>query len=118
MRVGGIDGRLLARRLRAVRIYRHLGTMSETHLATNTAFLSLDDVNGSVLKAEYAVRGELAIRAEEIKKVVKNGHDLRECFGFIFVFLCRSWRTMRLLFRSNGLSVVILEIPNSSARSH
>ncbi|BFZ57563.1 alanine transaminase [Savitreella phatthalungensis] len=50
--------------------------MSRRHLSTSKTSrgkLDKSNINPCVLNAEYAVRGELAIRAEELKKELKKG---------------------------------------------
>ena len=49
--------------------------------------LTLDTINPNVLKAEYAVRGEIAIRAEELREQCTS-EDGRKKLGFDKVISC------------------------------
>jgi hypothetical protein len=41
-------------------------------LSTSATMLTLDDLNPAVHKVQYAVRGELAIKAEEFREALKD----------------------------------------------
>ncbi len=43
--------------------------MADKALAASGAVLTRDSMNKRLIKAQYAVRGELAIRAEELRRV-------------------------------------------------
>jgi hypothetical protein len=43
-------------------------------LSTSATMLTVDDLNPAVLNVQYAVRGELAIKAEEFRDALKDPH--------------------------------------------
>jgi hypothetical protein len=48
-------------------VYHHL-----RRLSTPATMLTVDDLNPAVLNVQYAVRGELAIKAEEFREALKD----------------------------------------------
>ncbi|KAJ3117116.1 hypothetical protein HDU96_007905 [Phlyctochytrium bullatum] len=46
--------------------------MAANHFASTAKAFDISRINGNVLKVEYAVRGELAIRAEELRKQLRQ----------------------------------------------
>lgn len=63
-------------------------------MASYTPVLSKESVNPKVLKAEYAVRGKLVIRAQEHAKAIKDAADKGQPspLPFAHVTLCNIGR--------------------------
>jgi hypothetical protein len=67
---------------------------------------TVDNTSMCVRKAEYAVRGRLAIRAEELRKVSPTYILYIYVFSKIFLTRDRFWRAENhIIFRSMKLSI-------------
>lgn len=55
----------------------HSGTTSNDRTSPYKKALSIDTINPAVREAKYAVRGELALRANELTEQLKKGDDTK-----------------------------------------
>ncbi len=77
----GVKPSLMISRLASRRVHNSLLTKSQTlsfsHTARTMRPLTPDQLNPAILKVQYAVRGELAIKAEELReKLLDDKHGL------------------------------------------
>ncbi len=73
-------GRLISfrpgRRSAALFTPHRLPRVPQTRSLTTMKSLTTADLNPAVLNVQYAVRGELAIKAEDLRSKLEQGHDL------------------------------------------
>ena len=76
LRSTSLSRNLLSRSLSCAPLIRQ--ELSTRHMPV----LSLDSINQAVVRAEYAVRGELAIKAEKLKSQLADDPKAKETLGF------------------------------------
>lgn len=61
---------------------------SSSAIMTQTQPLSIDNINPAVVEAQYAVRGEIALRAEELRNELASDPKAKDRLGFNNVISC------------------------------
>jgi len=68
----------LSRAWAAKRVIHSSSRSSKTHMPV----LKIDTINQAIVRAEYAVRGELAIKAESLREELKKDPEAKDRLGF------------------------------------
>lgn len=99
------------------------GHPARTERKPGDRVLNIDTINPAVIAAEYAVRGEIAIRAEELREECAT-EEGRKKLGFNEVISCNIGNPQQLeqkpitFFRQVGLQSDRLTLQSGSLNSH
>ncbi|KAI9614510.1 hypothetical protein KEM48_005975 [Puccinia striiformis f. sp. tritici PST-130] len=58
------------------------------HIKRSETMISVDDLNPAIIKAQYAVRGRIAIKAEQLRATLQSNPNAKNELGFDSIINC------------------------------